>query len=224
MTGDKVQTPGPDTKGQQVSTAPTRATSPFWVEASSLNRPKLGRMGKHLQRGTPPHAVQTTDQASSSKNTVSMNTDSETAHQDKHICETQIPTGETRSLPSAATASSATVNGQATAQQEQQIPPMTSQPALAQSPDANNLTQAGLLRQPRQPLQTETQQSPGTPSQQHTARTGGDKDASQHTPQPTKTQRKEATADPSSQSRDKETQATVPCQDAVVQTDNTAQS
>ena len=153
-----------------------------------------------------------------------MNIDSETAHQEKHICETQIPTGETRSLPSAVTASSATVNGQATAQQEQHVPPRTSQSPVAQSPDAENLTQAGLLRQPQQPLQTKTQQSPHTPSQQHTARTGGDKDASQHTPQAANTQRKVATADPSIKSRDKETQATVHCQDAVVQTDNTTQS
>ena len=224
MTSDKVQPTGPETTGQQVSTAPSRATSPFRAEASSLNRPKLGKLGKHLQRGTTQHAVQTTDQASSSKNTVSMNIDSETAHQDKHICETHISTGETQSLPSAATASSAMVNGQATAQQEQQVPLMPSQPALAQSPDADYLPQAGLLRQPQQPLQTESQQSPDTPRQQHMARTGGDKDASQQEPRPSQPQRKEATADPSSQSRDKETQATVSCQDAVVQTDNTAQS
>ena len=87
VTGDKVQTTGPETKGQQVSTGPSRATSPFRAEASSLNRPKLGRMGKHLQRGTTQHAVQTTDHVSSSKSTVSMNSDSETAHQDRHICD-----------------------------------------------------------------------------------------------------------------------------------------
>ena len=153
-----------------------------------------------------------------------MNIDSETAHQDKHICETHISTGETQSLPSAATASSAAANGQATAQQEQQVPMMPSQPALAQSPDADYFTQAGLPTQPQQPLQTELQQSPDTPMQQHMARTGGDKDDSQHQPQPSHPQRKVATTDPSSQSRDKETQATVSCQDAMVQTDTTAQS
>ena len=57
MTSDKVQPTGPETTGQQVSTAPSRATSPFRAEASSLNRPKLGRLGKHLQRGTTQHAV-----------------------------------------------------------------------------------------------------------------------------------------------------------------------
>ena len=119
MTSDKVQPTGPETAGQKVIAAPSRATSPFRAEASSLNRPKLGRLGKHLQRGTTQHTVQTTDHASPTKDSVSMNIDNETAHQEKHICETQIPTGETRSLPSAATASSATVNGQATAQQEQ---------------------------------------------------------------------------------------------------------
>ena len=142
VTSDKVQTTEPETNGQHVSAAPSRATSPFRAEASSLNRPKLGRMGKHLQRGTTQHAVQTTGQVSSSKSIVSMNRDSETAHKDTHICETDISTGDTRSLHSAATASRATVNGQATAQQEQQVPMMPSQPALAQSPDADYLTQA----------------------------------------------------------------------------------
>ena len=80
---DKIQTTGPETKGQEVSAAPSRATSPFRAEASSLNRPKLGRMGKHLQRTTTQHAVQATDQASSTYSAVPMNIDSESAHQDK---------------------------------------------------------------------------------------------------------------------------------------------
>ena len=101
---------------------------------------------------------------------------------------------------------------------------MPSHPASGQSPDADYSTQAVLPVELPQPLQTELQQSPSKPMQQHMAQTGGDKDYRQHQAKPSQPQVKGATADPTSHSRDKETQAAVACQDAMVQTDTAAQS
>ena len=58
---ENAQTSGPETKGQESSAAQSRATSPFRAEASALNRPKLGRMGKHLHRKSAQPTVATTD-------------------------------------------------------------------------------------------------------------------------------------------------------------------
>ena len=71
----------------------------------------------------------------------------------------------------------------------------------------------------RQPLQAVLQQPHIVPLRQHTAQTGGNKDSKQHQAPTTQLHVEGATAEPTPQSRGKETQATVSNQDAMVQTD-----
>ena len=124
---EDAQISGPDTKGQKSSAAQGRATSPFRAEASALNRPKLGRLGKHLNREQAKSAAATIDQTLRTGSPAPMNTpNKEHERQDKHMCETHTPVDVTGSLPSEITASNAAANGQAPAQQEQQPPMMPS--------------------------------------------------------------------------------------------------
>ena len=101
---------------------------------------------------------------------------------------------------------------------------MPSHQALGQSPSVDDSTQAVLPVELQQPLQTELQQPHSAPMQQHMAQTGGNKDYRQHQAPPSQPQVEGATAEPTSHSRDKETQATVSSQDAMVQTDTPTQS
>ena len=101
---------------------------------------------------------------------------------------------------------------------------MPSHQALGQSSTGDNSLQAVLPVELRQPLQPEQQQPHNAPMQQHMAQTGANKDSEQHQAPPNQPQVEGATAEPTSHSRDKETQATVSSQDAMVQTDTPTQS
>ena len=86
---EDAQDSGPDTKGQKSSAVRGRATSPFRAEASALNRPKLGRLGKHLHREQAKSAGKTVDETLHANSPAQLNIpDKEEEHQDKHMCDT----------------------------------------------------------------------------------------------------------------------------------------
>ena len=210
---------GPDTKGQESSAAQSRATSPFRAEASALNRPKLGRLGKHLHRKSAKPAAATTDQTLHTDSPAPMNTDKDNEHQDKHMCEPHTPVEVTRSLPNEITASSAAANGQAPVQQEQQTPMTLSHQTLGQSSTLDRSAQAVTPVELGQLPQADLQQSHTMPIREQTAQRCGNKDSQQHQAPATPLQIEDAAAEPIPQNRDKETQVTVSNRDAMVQTD-----
>ena len=117
-------------------------------------------------------------------------------------------------------ASDAAANGQAPAQQEQQLPMMPSHDTLEQSSTPNSSAQTPEPAAPRQQLKDELQQSSThtVPIREPTAQGCWDKDSQQQQAPATPLQIEDAAAPPTGECRDKETQTTVSHKDAMVQT------
>ena len=218
ITAEDAPSSEPNTEGQRSSSAQNRATSPFRAEASALNRPKLGRLGQHLHRKSAKNAAATTDETLLTDSTAPTHPNRDKVHQKQNMCGTHTSDEVTGSLPNEITASSAAANGQAPAQQEQQTPMMPSHLPLGQSPTENRSPQAVVPMETRQPLQADWQPPHILPIKQPTTRASENKESLHQAPA-TPLQGKNATTKAIQQRQDKETQATVTKQDAMVQTD-----
>ena len=136
------------------------------------------------------------------------------------MCVTHTPADATGSPPSEITASDAVANGQSPAQQEQQLPMMPSHEPLEQSPTPIRSDQTPQPAAPRPQLIDELQQSSTymVPLRETTAQKCWDKDSQQQQASATPMRIEDATAPPTGQGRDKQTQTTVSHRDAMVQT------